>query len=161
MSQADLEKIKAFLINPVDSQEVDVYKETELREDAQENHENLVYDGFNDLDKDGLVKFVEEKSLAMSPEDLEVLQDYFKSENRDPNETEVAIIDTYWSDHCRHTTFNTELDVDFDVVTELDREIKRVFDDYLKMREELGVKKPITLMGLGTILSKELRKMES
>lgn len=158
VSQADLEKIKAFLINPVDSQEVDVYKATELREDAKENHENLVYDGFNKLDKDGLVKFVEEKSLAMSPEDLEVLQDYFKSENRDPNETEVAIIDTYWSDHCRHTTFNTELDVDFNVVTELDKEIKRVFDDYLKMREELGVKKPVTLMGLGTILSKELRK---
>lgn len=158
VSQADLEKIKAFLINPVDSQEVDVNKETELREDAKENHENLVYDGFNKLDKDGLVKFVEEKSLAMSPEDLEVLQDYFKSENRDPNETEVAIIDTYWSDHCRHTTFNTELDVDFNVVTELDKEIKRVFDDYIKMREELGVKKPVTLMGLGTILSKELRK---
>ena len=158
VSQADLEKIKAFLINPVDSQEVDVYKETELREDAKENHENLVYDGFNKLDKDGLIKFVEEKSLAMSPEDLEVLQDYFKSENRDPNETEVAIIDTYWSDHCRHTTFNTELDVNFNVVTELDKEIKRVFDDYLKMREELGVKKPVTLMGLGTILSKELRK---
>ena len=158
VSQADLEKIKAFLINPVDSQEVDVYKETELREDAKENHENLVYDGFNKLNKDGLIKFVEEKSLAMSPEDLEVLQDYFKSENRDPNETEVAIIDTYWSDHCRHTTFNTELDVDFNVVTELDKEIKRVFDDYLKMREELGVKKPVTLMGLGTILSKELRK---
>lgn len=158
VSQADLEKIKTFLINPVDSQEVDVYKETELREDAKENHENLVYDGFNKLDKDGLIKFVEEKSLAMSPEDLEVLQDYFKSENRDPNETEVAIIDTYWSDHCRHTTFNTELDVDFNVVTELDKEIKRVFDDYLKMREELGVKKPVTLMGLGTILSKELRK---
>ncbi len=158
VSQADLEKIKAFLINPVDSQEVDVNKETELREDAKENHENLVYDGFNKLDKDGLIKFVEEKSLAMSPEDLEVLQDYFKSENRDPNETEVAIIDTYWSDHCRHTTFNTELDVDFNVVTELDKEIKRVFDDYLKMREELGVKKPVTLMGLGTILSKELRK---
>lgn len=158
VSQADLEKIKAFLINPVDSQEVDVYKETELREDAKENHENLVYEGFNKLDKDGLIKFVEEKSLAMSPEDLEVLQDYFKSENRDPNETEVAIIDTYWSDHCRHTTFNTELDVDFNVVTELDKEIKRVFDDYLKMREELGVKKPVTLMGLGTILSKELRK---
>lgn len=158
VSQADLEKIKAFLINPVDSQEVDVYKETELREDAKENHENLVYDGFNKLDKDGLIKFVEEKSLAMSPEDLEVLQDYFKSENRDPNETEVAIIDTYWSDHCRHTTFNTELDVDFNIVTELDKEIKRVFDDYLKMREELGVKKPVTLMGLGTILSKELRK---
>lgn len=158
VSQADLEKIKAFLINPVDSQEVDVYKETELREDAKENHENLVYDGFNKLDKDGLIKFVEEKSLAMSPEDLEVLQDYFKSENRDPNETEVAIIDTYWSDHCRHTTFNTELDVDFNLVTELDKEIKRVFDDYIKMREELGVKKPVTLMGLGTILSKELRK---
>lgn len=158
VSQADLERIKAFLINPVDSQEVDVYKATELKEEAREDHENLVYDGFNKLDKDGLIKFVEEKSLAMSPEDLEVLQGYFKSENRDPNETEVAIIDTYWSDHCRHTTFNTELDVDFNIVTELDKEIKRVFDDYLKMREELGVKKPVTLMGLGTILSKELRK---
>lgn len=158
VNEKELEKIKAFLINPVDSQEVDVYKETELREDAKKNHENLVYDGFNELDKEGLVKFVEEKSLAMSPEDLEVLQDYFKSENRDPNETEVAIIDTYWSDHCRHTTFNTELDVDFNVVTELDKEIKKAFDDYLKMREDLDVKKPITLMGLGTILSKELRK---
>ena len=158
VNEKELEKIKSFLINPVDSQEVDVYKETELREDAKKNHENLVYHGFNELDKDGLVKFVEEKSLAMSPEDLEVLQDYFRSENRDPNETEVAIIDTYWSDHCRHTTFNTELDVDFNVVTELDKEIKKAFDDYLKMREELGVKKPITLMGLGTILSKELRK---
>lgn len=158
VNEKELEKIKAFLINPVDSQEVDVYKETELREDAKKNHENLVYDGFNELDKDGLVKFVDEKSLAMSPEDLEVLQDYFKSENRNPNETEVAIIDTYWSDHCRHTTFNTELDVDFNVVTELDKEIKKAFDDYLKMREDLDVKKPITLMGLGTILSKELRK---
>ncbi len=158
VNEKELEKIKVFLINPVDSQEVDVYKETELREDAKKNHENIVYQGFNELDKDGLVKFVEEKSLAMSPEDLEVLQDYFRSENRDPNETEVAIIDTYWSDHCRHTTFNTELDVDFNVVTELDKEIKKAFDDYLKMREELGVKKPITLMGLGTILSKELRK---
>ena len=158
VNEKELEKIKSFLINPVDSQEVDVYKETELREDAKKNHENLVYHGFNELDKDGLVKFVEEKSLAMSPEDLEVLQDYFRSENRDPNETEVAIIDTYWSDHCRHTTFNTELDVDFNVVTELDKEIKKAFDDYLKMREDLDVKKPITLMGLGTILSKELRK---
>lgn len=158
VNEKELEKIKAFLINPVDSQEVDVYKETELREDAKKNHENIVYDGFNELDKDGLVKFVEEKSLAMSPEDLKVLQDYFKSENRNPNETEVAIIDTYWSDHCRHTTFNTELDVDFNLVTELDKEIKKAFDDYLKMREDLDVKKPITLMGLGTILSKELRK---
>ena len=158
VNEKELEKIKAFLINPVDSQEVDVYKETELREEAKKNHENIVYDGFNELDKDGLVKFVEEKSLAMSPEDLEVLQAYFKSENRNPNETEVAIIDTYWSDHCRHTTFNTELDVDFNVVTELDKEIKKAFDDYLKMREDLDVKKPITLMGLGTILAKELRK---
>ncbi|MEQ2401141.1 phosphoribosylformylglycinamidine synthase [Peptoniphilus hominis (ex Hitch et al. 2025)] len=158
VNEGELEKIKNFLINPVDSQEVDVYAETILREDAKKNHENLVYEGFNDLDEEGLKKFVDEKSLAMSPEDLKVLQDYFKSENRDPNETEVAIIDTYWSDHCRHTTFNTELDIDFDVVTELDKEIKRAFDAYLDMRRELDIKKPITLMSLGTILAKELRK---
>ena len=158
ISDDELKKIKEFLINPVDSHEVDVFEKIDLKDDAKENHENLIYNGFNNLDENGLKNFVEEKSLAMSKEDLKVLQDYFKSENRDPNETEVAIIDTYWSDHCRHTTFNTELDIDFDVVTELDREIKRAFDSYMDMRKELDIKKPITLMSLGTILSKELRK---
>jgi len=157
-SKEEIEKIKDFLINPVDSTEVDVYKEVNLKNNSSKNTENIVYEGFNKLDKDGLSKFVEDKNLAMSVEDLKVLQDYFKSENRDPNETEVAIIDTYWSDHCRHTTFNTELNIDFNVATELDKEIKNTFDEYLKMREELKIEKPITLMSLGTILAKELRK---
>ncbi|MBU5668693.1 phosphoribosylformylglycinamidine synthase [Peptoniphilus sp. MSJ-1] len=158
VNEEELQKIKDFLINPVDSTEVDVYKEVNLKNNSEKNLENIVYDGFNDLDEEGLNKFVDDKNLAMSAADLKVLQDYFKTENRDPNETEVAIIDTYWSDHCRHTTFNTELKIDFDVVTELDREIKKTFDEYLKMREDLGIQKPITLMSLGTILAKELRK---
>jgi phosphoribosylformylglycinamidine synthase len=157
VSGEELENIKAFLINPVDSTEVDVFKVQSMRESGRQNLENIVYDGFNELDEKGLKNFLDEKSLAMSLEDLKVVQEYFNKENRDPNETEIAIIDTYWSDHCRHTTFNTELGIDFNVATELDKEIKAAFDEYLKIREELKIQKPITLMSFGTILSKYLR----
>jgi phosphoribosylformylglycinamidine synthase len=74
---------------------------------------------------------VEEHSLAMDAADLKMVRDYFKSENRDPNETEIKILDTYWSDHCRHTTFNTSLDINMKAETLLDKAIKESFDKYL------------------------------
>ncbi|WP_036730647.1 phosphoribosylformylglycinamidine synthase [Peptoniphilus mikwangii] len=154
----ELLRIEKFLVNPVDSHRVGLLGiPTTLSNNAQKNKINRVYDGFINLDEDGLLKFLKEKSLAMSIEDLICVREYFKSENRDPNETEIAIIDTYWSDHCRHTTFNTELKIKFDEKTELDRAIKSSFDEYLKLREELKIKKPISLMSFGTILAKYLR----
>lgn len=158
-TKEELKQIEKFLINPVDSTKVNLLKiPTTLKSTAMENTNNKVYDGFIELNREGLQNFLDDKDLAMSLDDLACLQDYFKKENRNPNETEVAIIDTYWSDHCRHTTFNTELVIDFDEKTELDNLIKEAYDDYLKMREEAGITKPVTLMSLGTILAKYMRK---
>lgn len=160
LDEKDLEKIEEYLVNPVDSQTIDISKEVKtLKKDVDENLENLVYDGFRDYDEKTLKQFLVDENLAMNLDDLKFFQDYFKSEDRDPNETELAIIDTYWSDHCRHTTFNTQLEVAFDdVKTDLDREIKKAFDYYLHLREELKIEKPISLMSFGTILAKYLRQ---
>ena len=93
----------------------------------------------------------------MSLDDIRMVRDYFKEENRDPNETEIKILDTYWSDHCRHTTFNTYLDIEFDNATLLDEAIRDSFEKYLQMRKVLDIKKPINLMSFGTILAKYMR----
>lgn len=155
----DIEKIKNFLINPVDSHEVSLDENLLEERQVSDSHlENIVFNGFTKYDNYKLEEFLNNQNLAMSLDDLKVFQTYFKKENRDPNETELAIIDTYWSDHCRHTTFNTELDIYFNEVSALDREIKKAFDLYLKLRKELNIEKPISLMSFGTILSKYLRK---
>ncbi|MBL7575351.1 phosphoribosylformylglycinamidine synthase [Peptoniphilus asaccharolyticus DSM 20463] len=155
----ELKKIENLLVNPVDSESVELEDKSQLLgQTLDSNVENIVYDGFINYSETELDEFLKDKNLAMSLEDLKVLQDYFKSENRNPNETEVSIIDTYWSDHCRHTTFNTGLEIEFEEKTALDREIKNSFEYYLKLREELNITKPISLMSFGTILAKYLRK---
>lgn len=157
-SKENLKKIENYLVNPVDSHRVSLLGiPTTLKQENEKNLENEVYDGFTKLNDDELENFVEEHSLAMNGDDLRCIRDYFKSENRDPNETEIKILDTYWSDHCRHTTFNTFLDIEFDTKTKLDKAIKESFDEYLKIREELKIEKPINLMSFGTILSKYMR----
>ncbi|WP_138160360.1 phosphoribosylformylglycinamidine synthase [Peptoniphilus catoniae] len=159
VKEEDLEKIENYIINPVDSHRVPILNvPTTLSSTKSVNRENLVYEGFIDYNDKELRDFIDKQSLAMSFEDALMVRDYFKSENRDPNETEIAILDTYWSDHCRHTTFNTELNIDFNPLTELDKMIKESFDNYLEMRKELNIKKPISLMSFGTILAKYLRE---
>lgn len=154
----DMARIESYLINPVDSHRVNlVGVPTSLAGKDEKNLENIVYEGFRDFDLDDLENFVEENSLAMNVDDLKLVRDYFREEDRDPNETEIKILDTYWSDHCRHTTFNTFIDVDFDPVSLLDETIKETFDKYVKMREELNITKPINLMSFGTILAKYMR----
>ena len=112
-------------------------------------------DGFNELDdEDALRRFLEERGLAMDLADLKFCQEYFKSENREPTITEIRVIDTYWSDHCRHTTFNTTVDH----VTFEDPEIQKTYEDYLATREELGRTKPVNLMDIGTLVVKYLKK---
>ncbi|MDO5018102.1 MAG: phosphoribosylformylglycinamidine synthase [Lagierella massiliensis] len=158
VTREELKKIEDFLVNPVDSQRVPLLGiPTTLSQDRKVNRENPIYEGFNNLDEKGLRQFVEDENLAMNYEDLKCIQDYFKSEDRNPNLTEIRVLDTYWSDHCRHTTFNTYLKVGFDEKTALDKIIKETFQEYLQMREELGVKKEISLMNLGTILGKYFR----
>ncbi|MDU2558271.1 MAG: phosphoribosylformylglycinamidine synthase [Anaerococcus prevotii] len=157
-SPSELERIEKFIINPVDSHRVNLLGiPTSLKLSHEKNLENISYDGFRNFDDDKLKSFIEEHSLAMSLDDLRMVKDYFIDENRDPNETEIKILDTYWSDHCRHTTFNTYLDINIEAKTLLDEAIKKSFEKYLKMRDELGIKKPINLMSFGTILSKYMR----
>lgn len=153
-----LEKIEGYLVNPVDSHQVSVLGlPTEIENKREKNKENIVYTGFRDYEKDDLEKFLKDQDLAMNLDDLTFVRDYFRSEERDPNECEIKILDTYRSDHCRHTTFNTFLDIDFDAKTKLDQAIENSFKTYLDMREELGITKPINLMSFGTILSKYMR----
>ena len=153
-----LEKIEAYIINPVDSEKAKLLGiPSTLRSQNEKNLENIVYDGFRDYDDVKLSEFLEDNSMAMSQEDLKLIQEYFVEEDRDPNETEIKILDTYWSDHCRHTTFNTYLDIEFDTATLLDEAIRDSFEKYLQMRRVLNIEKPINLMSFGTILAKYMR----
>ena len=149
----ELKAIKKYVINPV-----------EAREAALENPQTLVLkynipesvatlDGFTLLDKDGLADFVNRYGLAMDTDDIKFCQDYFKSEHRDPTMTEIRMIDTYWSDHCRHTTFLTHID---GAVFE-DELLQSAYNDYLKMRKELGRTKPVCLMDIATVAVKYLK----
>lgn len=121
-------------------------------------HTNYVYEGFIELDDKGVKNFLFEHGLAMSFEDLKFVQEHYKSLGRDINETELYILDTYWSDHCRHTTFNTILDVEFvNGESGLDKKIKEEFETYLKIRKDLNRTDPVTLMDLGTIVARYLK----
>ena len=111
-------------------------------------------DGFIELDREGLDKFVEDYALAMDGDDIAFCQEYFRSEKRDPTITEIRMIDTYWSDHCRHTTFLTTID---DVVFE-DELLQATYEDYLNTRKELGRTKPICLMDIATLAVRYLKK---
>ncbi len=111
-------------------------------------------DGFNELDREGLESFVADYGLAMDADDIAFCQAYFRSEHRDPTITEIRMIDTYWSDHCRHTTFLTTIDsVKFE-----DELLQKAYDDYINVRKGLGRTKPICLMDLATIAVRQLKK---
>jgi phosphoribosylformylglycinamidine synthase len=150
-----LAELKNYLINSVDSREknLDI-----LMKPSIPQPENVpTISGFIDLDETGLAALHKEWSFSFDLADLKFTQDYFKSENRNPTETELKVLDTYWSDHCRHTTFFTELkDITFE--GDLANKIEEIFDRYLALRKELGREhKPISLMDIGTIAAKYLR----
>ena len=149
----DIDKIKKYVINPVDSREASLDIPGSLETKADIPDDVKVLHGFTKLDKKGLSDFVAEYGLAMDESDIEFCRDYFIKENRDPTVTEIRMIDTYWSDHCRHTTFLTVIDgVEFE-----DDTVKNTYNDYLKTREKLGIKKPICLMDLATVAAKALK----
>ena len=149
--------IKNHLINPVEAREASLEKVDTLKTEYAIPTTVETLKGFISLDRDGLAAFVSDYGLAMDLDDIAFCQAYFRDgEHRDPTITEIRMIDTYWSDHCRHTTFGTIIDdVEID-----DAAIRESFDKYLELRGELyvGRNKPITLMDLATIGAKKLKK---
>ena len=154
ISDAELTAIKKYVINPVEAREATLERpETlETKYDIPTAVETL--DGFIDLDRKGLEDFVSQYGLAMDADDIAFCQEYFKSEKRNPTITEIRMIDTYWSDHCRHTTFLTNID---DVKFE-DELLQSTYEDYLNTRKELGRTKPICLMDIATLAVRYLKK---
>ncbi|MEW7401057.1 phosphoribosylformylglycinamidine synthase [Elizabethkingia anophelis] len=156
VTEADLPKIKDLLINKVESREKDLSK---LEIPAQAEPKAVpVYNGFISFDTEQLAIFYKEHGFAFGLDDLEFIQNYFKTEQRDPTETELKVLDTYWSDHCRHTTFETALtDIKFE--DEFKETLENIFSDYLAKRRELSREhKPISLMDLGTVCAKYFKK---
>ena len=160
LSKADLDKARGYLINPVESREADLNKPDTLMQQYPEPADVPVLDGFRALDQAGLEELLNQYGLAMDLADLTFLQTYFKDEEkRDPTLTEVRVVDTYWSDHCRHTTFSTHLDrVDIQ-----DPTINGAYLRYLSARDEVygrekAAQRPQTLMDLATIGTKVLKK---
>ncbi len=154
ISDTELAAIKKHVINPVESREAELTKPETLKVNYEIPTTVETLNGFISLDRKGLEDFVTKYGLAMDADDIAFCQDYFKSENREPTITEIRMIDTYWSDHCRHTTFLTNID---DVKFE-DALLQETYDDYLATRKELGRTKPICLMDIATLAVRYLKK---
>ncbi|MDD6275703.1 MAG: phosphoribosylformylglycinamidine synthase, partial [Clostridia bacterium] len=155
LSDDELAQIKKYVINPVEAREASLDRVETLKTEYKIPDSVEVLDGFNKLDENGLADFVRNYGLAMDNDDIAFCQAYFKSENRNPTITEIRMIDTYWSDHCRHTTFLTTIDsVKFE-----DELLQNAYDDYIKTREFLGRTKPQNLMDIGTLACKYLKKI--
>ena len=159
LSPAELESVKKYLINPVESREAALDMPETLNLAYEEPADVPTLSGFTALDPAGLTGFLADYGLAMDLDDLKFLQSYFKNEERrDPTLTEVRMIDTYWSDHCRHTTFLTSID---DITIE-DECVAYAYSEYLKTRGEVygqtAENRPVTLMDMATIAAKYLSK---
>ena len=154
LTENDIKEIKKYVINPVEAREAELKKPETLTADYDIPTTVKTLDGFLSLDRAGLEQFVKDMGLAMDADDIAFCQDYFKSENREPTITEIRMIDTYWSDHCRHTTFLTVID---DVKFE-DELLQSAYEEYLAVRKELGRTKPICLMDLATVAVKYLKE---
>lgn len=158
LSENDVEKIKSYLINPVDSRECSLEKPDTLKDNMEEPADVKIVEGFITMTDENVKEFYEKYGFAMDIEDLKFCQRYFRDEEkRDPSMTEMKMIDTYWSDHCRHTTFMTKFEV-IDIQWDL---LEKIFEDYKKSREyvyENKKAKDICLMDIATIAVKELKK---
>ena len=150
-------KIKHYFINAVESREKDLSKLTDS--EAAAVKPVPVLDGFTKMTEANLEPFCRKMGLAMNADDLREVVKYFSEEGRDPNETELRILDTYWSDHCRHTTFTTELEEIGVEESFMKEDIDGTLNLYLKMRKELGREhKGLNLMDMATIGGRYLRK---
>ncbi|MBQ5590992.1 MAG: phosphoribosylformylglycinamidine synthase, partial [Clostridia bacterium] len=155
LTEENIAEIKKYVINPVEAREASLEKCETLKTNYEIPTSVKTLEGFCDLSKDKLEAWANENSLAMSYDDIEFCQNYFISEHRDPTITEIKMIDTYWSDHCRHTTFLTTIDnVKFE-----DKLLQDAYDEYIETRKALGRTKPINLMDIGTLAAKYLKSV--
>ena len=157
LNDEDLKKIKNDLINPVEAREASLEKPATLHQEHPVPPDVPVLNGFTGLDEKGLTDVLSTYALAMDLEDLKVFQAHFQGLQRDPTLTELKLIDTYWSDHCRHTTFSTHIDQ----VEIQDYTIQKSYERYLAEREEVygpekAAQRPRTLMDLATLGTKVL-----
>lgn len=163
ISAEGLEQVKNWLINPVECREAGMDKPDSLIDILDLPGDIETVAGFTSLDDQGLADLLGEAGFAMSLPDLQFTRDWFAREGRDPSWTELRVLDTYWSDHCRHTTFLTRIDaVEFPLDDPLGRRMQEAWQDYLRRRETLHgskiAEKPICLMDLATLAMKELRR---
>ena len=153
-------KIKAYIINPVDSREAALEKPETLELKTEIPTEVAIIEGFIDFSMEELEKFLNEQGLAMTIDDLEYVQEYFKNqEKRNPTITEIKVLDTYWSDHCRHTTFMTQIkDVEIED-GKFNEIIKETYSKYVEARNTIYIdrEKDMCLMDIATIAVKELK----
>lgn len=151
----DLQKIKSYIINPIECQEASLEEKSTLKTPYNIPQSVDVIDDFNDMNKQQLVDFIHSNGLAMDVDDIKFCQNYFKNvEHRPPTITEIKVIDTYWSDHCRHTTFLTKIEnIKID-----DSEIAKAFEEYKAIKKSLGRdNKPTNLMDIATIAARKLK----
>ncbi len=150
VSRVELDAVKRYVINPVESREASLNAFETLELGVEQPSAIPLLDGFYAMDDTQLAELIRQYALAMDLDDIKCCRTYFQEEQRDPTLTELKLLDTYWSDHCRHTTFLTQLDeVAFD-----DPRAEETYRTYQKMRDELGIKKPVTLMDLATIAAR-------
>ena len=151
----ELEAVKNYLLNPVDSRFKDITVGIAKQDFSESNKTIPNLDFFETYTAEDFAKYKAEQGLAMEVDDLLFIQDYFKSIGRVPTETELKVLDTYWSDHCRHTTFETELkNIDFSA-SKFQKQLQATYDKYIAMRDELGrTEKPQTLMDMATIFGR-------
>ena len=153
-SEEEIEKIKKYVINPVEAREAALSLPETLAMAYEVPQSVEIVEGFTHYSDAQLADFIAERGLAMDLADSQCCRAYFAEEQRDPTITEIKMIDTYWSDHCRHTTFNTILDA----VQFADETLQAAYQRYLDARTFVERKKPVTLMDIGTIAAKVLKK---
>ncbi|OKQ07248.1 phosphoribosylformylglycinamidine synthase, partial [Streptococcus pneumoniae] len=151
----ELEAVKNYLLNPVDSRFKDITTGIAKQEFSESDKTIPKLTFFESYTAEDFARYKAEQGMAMEVDDLLFIQDYFKSIGRVPTETELKVLDTYWSDHCRHTTFETELkNIDFSA-SKFQKQLQSTYDKYIAMREELGrSEKPQTLMDMATIFGR-------
>ena len=157
LSLESLEKIKKFYINPIETREKDLSKLE--KENTVFNLEVPVYDNFTALTEVELRNMRDELGLSMSFEDFKFIQEHFRKIFRNPTETEIKVLDTYWSDHCRHTTFETKINKVSFPDSEFGRLVEKEFNEYLELKKDVSQKRDVSLMDMATIVAKHLRKI--
>jgi len=163
VSQEDIQRIKGYLINPIEIREASFDKPESLEMETEPPKDVEVVEGFTLLTRDELIGLIDARGFAMSIDDMEFCQAYFKNtEKRDPTITELRMLDTYWSDHCRHTTFLTSIEKVEIGDGKYSRPIKRAFDGYIKSRKFVygddERNRDVCLMDIATIAMKELKR---